>query len=473
MLTMTRTQPRIAPAPLPDLRGVRVHLIGIGGAGMCGAAKLCVELGAIVTGSDLTRFDGLGNLVSSGVRVSIGHRRELLDHDVNLVICSAAIPPTNPEWDEAMRRALPVLKYAEFLGALMAGRSGVAIAGTHGKSTTTAMTAHVFRTAGLAPTYVVGARSTQLGGSAALGTGPHMIVESCEFDRSFLQLWPDTAAILNLEADHLDCYLNFDAIVEAFGVFASQVSPGGVIVCNAEDRWACTAARMGQAPVETFGFEKGADWRAVNLLTHREQCSFDVLFRGRTYLTARLAVPGRHNVANALAVIAMAHHAGADRDGVVRGLADFAGVDRRMMWRGKRRGITIVDDYAHHPTEIRATLEAARFRWEPQRTWVVFQPHQCGRTRDFMDDFARSFDHVDEVIVPAVYGAREADAQACRDRARELVDLLRLHGRRARFVPSLDEVAPAMIGELADGDLVLTMGAGDVWKVADELVERI
>jgi len=473
MPTEVASQLTTGPMPLPDLRGVCVHLIGIGGAGMCGAAKLCVEFGARVSGSDLTPFDGLGALVSSGVRVSIGHRRELLERDVELVLCSAAIPPSNPELDEAMRRGLPVLKYAEFLGALMAGRSGVAVAGTHGKSTTTAMTAHVFNTAGLEPTYVVGARSEQLNGSAAVGSGPHLVVESCEFDRSFLELWPQAAVILNLEADHLDCYRSFDAIVEAFGAFAAQVAPDGVIVCNAEDRWASEAARLGRAPVETFGFESGADWRAVHLTSDRGRYSFDVLHGGMPYMTARLSIPGRHNVANALAVIAMAHHAHAEREGVVRGLETFAGVDRRMMWRGKRRGITIVDDYAHHPTEIRATIEAARYHYEPRRTWVVFQPHQCGRTEDFMDEFAQSFDDVDEVIVPAVYGAREADAPACRARARELVDRMLAQGRRARFVASLSEVTGAMIGELADGDLVVTMGAGDVWKVADELVERI
>jgi UDP-N-acetylmuramate--alanine ligase len=461
------------PAPLPDLTGVPVHLIGIGGAGMCGAAKLCVEAGARVSGSDLGRFEGLGELVSAGVRVSIGHRRELLDHDVSLVICSAAIPPTNPELDEATRRGVPVLKYAEFLGALMARRDGVAVAGTHGKSTTTAMTTHVFREARLDPTYVVGARSTQLCGSAAMGCGPHMIVEACEFDRSFLHLWPGSAVILNLEADHLDCYRSLDAIVEAFGAFASNVRPDGVVVCNAEDRWACAAARMGSAPVETFGFESGADWRAVHLTSDRGRYAFDVLHRGMPYMTARLSVPGRHNVANALAVIALAHHADADREDVVRGLEQFAGVDRRMTWRGQRSGINIVDDYAHHPTEIRATIEAARFCFEPTRTWVVFQPHQCGRTRDFMDEFAMSFDHVDEVIVPAVYGARESDARACCERAMELVDRMLQNGRRARFVASLDEVAGAMLEELADGDLVVTMGAGDVWKVADELVARI
>ena len=465
--------PRTRPTPLPDLHGMRVHLIGIGGSGMCGAAKLCIDLGAKVSGSDLKRFDGLGDLVSAGVRVAIGHRRDLLDYDVDLVVCSAAIPESNPELDEARRRGKPVLKYAEFLGALMAGQTGIAIAGTHGKSTTTAMTAHLFRVAGLDPTFVFGARSEQLGGNAAVGHGPHVVVEACEFDRSFLQFWPHAAVILNLEADHLDCYSGFEAIVEAFSAFAANVDSQGVIVCNAEDRWARAAAEAGAAPVETFGFEQGADWRAIHLVSDRGRYSFDVLHHGTPYLSAQMAIAGRHNVANALAAIAMAHHGNADPQSVVEALADFAGVDRRMTWRGHRDGITIVDDYAHHPTEIRATVEAARFRYEPRRTWVVFQPHQCSRTQDFMDDFAASFENVDEIIVPAVYGAREADAQACRDRSMELVERIRQNGRRARFVPSLEEVAPALVGELADGDLVVTMGAGDVWKVADELVERI
>jgi len=455
------------------MTGLRVHLIGIGGSGMCGAAKLCLDLGAKVSGSDLNRFDGLGDLVSAGVRIAIGHRRDLLDYDVDLVVCSAAIPESNPELDEARLRHKPVLKYAEFLGALMSGRSGVAIAGTHGKSTTTAMTAHLFRRAGLDPTFVVGARSAQLGGSAAIGGGSHVIVEACEFDRSFLQFWPEAAVILNLEADHLDCYNDFDAIVEAFSTFAANVAGGGVIVCNAEDRWARVAASASSAAVETFGFEQGADWRAVHLVSDRGRYAFDVLYHGTCYLSARMAIPGRHNVSNALAAVAMAYHAGADPARVAEALGDYAGVDRRMTWRGHSAGITIIDDYAHHPTEIRATIEAARFRYEPRRTWVVFQPHQCGRTRDFMDDFAASFEEVDEIIVPAVYGAREADLQACRDRSMELVERIQQRGRRARFVSSLEEVAPVLVGELTDGDLVVTMGAGDVWKVADELVQRI
>ncbi len=464
---------RIPSAPLQDLTGLRAHLIGIGGAGMRGAAKLCVELGAKVAGSDLTRFDGIGDLVSSGVRVSLGHRREWLDADVDLVIHTAAIPESNPELQEAHRRGLPVLKYAEFLGALMAARKGIAIAGTHGKSTTTGMTAHAFRTAGLDPMFVVGARSSQLGGSASVGTGEHMIVESCEFDRSFLELWPHAAVILNLEADHLDCYKDFSEIVEAFGQFASNVDADGVVVCNAEDRWALTAAKMGMARVETIGFEDGADWRAVNLVADRGRYSFGVRYRGSLHLSAQLSIPGRYNVSNALAVIAMAHHAGADAAAVTRGLFEYAGVDRRMDYRGHSRGITIIDDYAHHPTEIRATIEAARFRYEPQRTWVIFQPHQCRRTDDFMDEFAASFEHVDEIVVPAVYGAREGDAKACRDRSMELVERIRALGHRARFVANVDDVAGELVEELVDGDLVVTMGAGDVWKVADELVDRI
>lgn len=459
--------------PLRDLVGQRVHLIGIGGAGMSGAAKLCAELGAKVAGSDLTAFDGIGDLVSSGVRVSLGHRREFLDADVDLVIYSAAIPHANPELQEAVQRGLPVLKYAEFLGALMNARSGIAIAGTHGKSTTTGMTAHAFRTASMDPTFVVGARSTQLGGSAAVGTGRHMIVESCEFDRSFLQLYPQAAVILNLEADHLDCYKDFSEIVEAFGQFASNVDPGGVIVCSAEDRWARQAAQMGSARVETFGFAEDADWRADNLVADRGRYSFDVRYRGSAHVSGRLSIPGIYNVSNALAVIAMAHHGGADPELVAHGVAEYSGVHRRMEYRGQSRGITIVDDYAHHPTEIRATIEAARFRYEPKRTWVIFQPHQCRRTDDFMDDFADSFSHVDEIVVPAVYGARESDADACRDRAMELVERIRARGHRARFVPNVGDVAGGMVQELIAGDLVVTMGAGDVWKVADELVDRI
>ena len=478
-----------------EFAGTRVHLIGIGGSGMSGAAALLLKLGAQVSGSDLVPFEGLEALQGDGARVAIGHREEHLDAEVELVVVSAAIPPSNPELAAARARDVRVIKYAELLGALMRRHpKGVAIAGTHGKSTTTAMCVHLCRQAGLRPSFLVGARSEQLGGSSGLGMGPDFIAESCEFDRSFLHLAPDSAAILNIEPDHLDCYRDLTEIVEAFARFCGNVDPDGLLVCNADDPWAEEAAASARAAVATFGFEDGADWQAVNLHTHRAYYAFDVCLHGRPVLTTRLSIPGRHNVANALAAVALAHHLGADFRTIERALPTFTGVTRRMTWRGTGRGVIIVDDYAHHPTEIRVTIEAAQQWYHPKRTWVVFQPHQHSRTRHFMDQFANSLTQADEIIVSDVYGARELDVECrmanveCRmadfnrqstidnrqsAMAQELVSRICRSGGRACHLPDLDGVADHLIGRLAEGDLVLTMGAGDVWKVADELVERI
>lgn len=455
-----------------DATAMRIHMVGIGGAGMIAAAGLLRDMGSRVTGSDLIAFEGLGALVSSGVRVSIGHHESQLDEDVELVVASAAVPESNAELTLARHRGIPVIKYAELLGSLMALREGVAIAGTHGKSTTTGLTAHLFREAGLCPSFIIGARSSQLGGSSGLGNGRHLIVESCEFNRSFLQFRPYLAAILNVEPDHLDCYRDIEEITDAFTEFARRVNPRGLLVCNAEDPRSMRAAQAATCTVQTFALEKDADWNVRNLRNECGRYSFDVCFNGEFVLSGKLAIPGRHNVANALASIALAYQAKADLSKLSDSLATYMGVDRRMSWKGAGRGITVLDDYAHHPTEIRVTIDAARSCYRPKRLWVVFQPHQVSRTRSFMSEFAESFGRADEIVVPDVYCAREADAQAGREGSQELVSRICKAGGRAAYVPALSSVTDHVAQRLAAGDVVMTMGAGDVWKVADELVER-
>ena len=451
---------------------LRVHMIGIGGSGMSGAAALLRDLGAIVTGSDLAGFEGMGRLVSRGVRISIGHRESQLDPDVDLVVASAAVPDDNAELTMAKSRGIRVLKYAQLLGELMGTREGIAIAGTHGKSTTSAMCVHLLKQTGLAPSFLIGASAAQLGGNSGLGSGPHLVVESCEFDRSFLHLRPRFAAILNIEPDHLDCYENVDAIVGAFGSFARNVEDDGVLVCNSDDERVGRAIGGAAAAVETFGFSDRADWRAYNLRSDRGRYRFDVALRGARLMSTHLTIPGRFNVANALAAIALSCRAGAKPEEVAEALPTFAGVDRRMTWRGFGRGVTILDDYAHHPTEIKVTIEAARSRYEPRRTWVVFQPHQYARTRHFMDQFADSFRDVDEVIVPDVFGARETNDPSGSSGSEELVRRIQARGGSATYLSRFDDMAEFLTENLREGDLVMTMGAGDIWKVADELVER-
>ncbi|RME37027.1 MAG: UDP-N-acetylmuramate--L-alanine ligase [Planctomycetota bacterium] len=455
------------------LSGRHVHMIGVGGAGMSGAASMLLELGAAVSGSDLSGFDGMGTLVAQGARIAVGHDAAHLPPETEWVVVSAAVPDDNPELVAARKRGCRVLKYAQLLGLLMDGfPHRIAVAGTHGKSTTTGMTVFLCRACGLDPSFVVGATSAQLGGGSGIGAGETFIAEACEFDRSFLHLRPTWAAILNIEPDHLDYYGSFDAVVEAFRTFAAGVAGEGGLIVNSEDPLARSAARGAGGTVETFGFDEEATWRAVIRSESEGCCRFDVRLHGERLLTSELSLPGRHNVANALAATALTVRAGGDPSIVAEALPDFRGVDRRLSWRGKGKGVTIVDDYAHHPTEIRVSLKAVRDRYRPRRMWVVFQPHQAARTRHFLDDFAASFDRVEEVIVPNIYGARETDEQAAIRGAEELVLRIRRCGGRARYVSTLRAAASRVAEAVGPGDLVLTMGAGDVWKVADELVER-
>lgn len=467
--------PETAPAagPLGQFSGRRVHLIGIGGCGMSGAAAMLSTAGAIVSGSDQSVFAGMGQLVERGVRVTIGHDASHMRDDVELVLITAAIPPTNVELIAARQRGLCVLKYAEFVGLIMDGFRGVAVAGTHGKSTTTALSAHLFREAGLSPSFIVGARSHQLGGSSGLGSGPHLIVESCEFNRSFLHFHPEMAAVLNVETDHVDCFSSLEEIIEAFAEFMGNVRPGGLLLCNGDDRFAMEAAQTAGRPIQTFGLNPDADWRAVGLSAERGRFSFEVEYRRNPMLSARLSKPGLHNVMNALAAIALAHRAGATPEQISAALPDFKGINRRMTYCGTPGGVTIVDDYAHHPTEIRVTIEAMRDWYEPKRLWVVFQPHQQARTDYFLEDFAISLARADEVVVPDVYAVREASAARVHASSEALATRIRSHGTNARYLPELADAAEHVLRSAAAGDLVLTLGAGDVWRVADELVQRI
>jgi UDP-N-acetylmuramate--alanine ligase len=450
-----------------------VHMIGIGGCGMRGAAGLLVRRGARISGSDQAKFAGADALSEAGVRVHFEQVAENIAGRPDLVVYSAAVADSNPELMAARAKGLRVIKYAELLGELMRVQTGIAVAGTHGKSTTTAMCAYLFRSAGLDPSFVIGANVPQLRGGAGVGMGEHFIVEACEFDRSFLHLRPKSAAILNIEADHLDCYRNLDQIVEAFGSFAANVPTDGLIVAPFGDPVVAAALNASSAHVETFGFREGATWRATNLALENGRYAFDITFEGLLVLRATLAVPGKHNVANALAAAALAWHSGATRDQIAEALGSFSGVDRRMSLRGSCAGVTVVDDYAHHPTEVRVTLEAAREQFAPKRLWVVFQPHQHSRTKILMDEFAASFSGADEVVIPDVYRSRDADVDVDENLAQVLADRIAAHGRRVRHLAGLGDIAGMLEREVEPGDLVVTMGAGDVWKLADELVERL
>jgi len=456
-----------------QIEKLRVHMIGIGGCGMSGLAAMLLRCGARVSGTDARVSAELTRLEQSGARISTQQVAESVPPDADLVVISAAIPPTHPERVEAERRGLRVIKYAELLGLLMARHDGIAIAGTHGKSTTTAWVTYVLRQAGLDPNFVVGATVEQLGGGSGVGNGPHFVVEACEYDRSFLNLTPRRAAILNIEEDHLDCYADLHAIQQAFAAFARRVPPDGLLVLNGQDPRCRAVAEGLSCRVETFGAHDGATWQAADIVAESGRYRFLVRHAGQTFGPLRLGLAGRHNVDNALAVIALSRDCGVSWEHIERGLAEFRGAHRRLELRGVVHGISVLDDYAHHPTEIRATLAAARERYAPRRLWCVFQPHQHSRTRFLLADFARSFSLADEVIVPDIYFVRDSERERELVCAQDLVQRITAQGGHARYVPDFAEIVGLLARDVRPGDIVLTMGAGNIWKVADELVQRL
>jgi UDP-N-acetylmuramate--alanine ligase len=453
--------------------GRRVHMIGIGGAGMRALAGILLDHGACVSGSDVAGGSAIEHLAGLGASISTGQRQENIPEGCELVVYSAAIHEQNPELLAARQRGIETVKYSQMLGRLMSQRLGIAVAGTHGKSTTTAMVAYALKAAGAEPSFVVGAVVEQLSGPSGVGAGRHFVVEACEFDRSFLNLHPYLAAVLNIEEDHLDCYEDLSAIVEAFRAFAAQVVPEGMLVVNGEDREALAASGQARCEVQTFGLGSGCTWRGANITSERGLYSLDVEYGGVGFCSLRLSIAGLHNVYNALAAAALLHNAGMAPGDIADHLGSFKGARRRMTLRGQLGGVTVVDDYAHHPTEIQVTLRALREQYLPRRLICVFQPHQYSRTRFLLKDFARSFAAADQVIVPDIYFVRDSARERDYISSDDLVAQIRLHGGAADYLRTLDEIVGRLERQLRPGDLVVTMGAGNIWEVADGIISRL
>jgi UDP-N-acetylmuramate--alanine ligase len=458
------------------LAGKRFHFIGAGGIGMSGLAALLVKHKSIVTGSDQAASAVIDRLNTSGADIKIGHKEHNLDPVSDAVVISAAIREDNPELMLARRQNIRVYKYAEMLGMVLNCYSGIAVAGTHGKSTTSAWLAYVLNLAGLDPTFIVGADIPQLGGNSGVGGGKWFVAEACEYDRSFLNLKPQIGCILNIEQDHLDYYKDEAEIVEAFRDFALGVKPAGVIIANDEDKNVAniildSRLRGNDKKIETFGFDKHCNYFAEKTEEDTGLYTFDV-YHNRVLLgRTQTSVPGKHNVANALAVIASAVNAGVEPAKVLKLLPKFTGVDRRLMLKAQFKGITVLDDYAHHPTEIRASLAAIRQRYRPKRLWCIFQPHQYSRTRFLLNDFAESFRTADITIMPEIYFVRDSLASKKEVNARMLVDKIKANKSDAMFIDGFDAICDYLTKNVHTGDAVVTMGAGDVWKVADEYTQ--
>ncbi len=456
-----------------EYKGERVHLIGAGGSGMRALGQMLLDRQAILTGSDQVSSGAIERLRTAGADIAIAQKPDNLPEQCDLVVYSAAIHDQNPELLAARQRGCEVIKYSQMLGRLMSQRVGIAVAGTHGKSTTTAMVAYVLSAAGADPSFIIGATVEQLGGPSGVGEGKHFVAEACEFDRSFLNLRPQLGAILNIEEDHLDCYEDLAGIVEAFRAFAALVPPDGLLLVNAEDRNAHAVGRAGTCEVETFGLIGGCTWTGTNFSTDRGLITMDVLYREQKFARLSVPMPGRHNACNALAAVGLLHHAGIDREQIAELLPKFEGAQRRMTLKSQSGGVTVVDDYAHHPTEVQATLRALRDRYEPKRLLCIFQPHQHSRTRFLLTDFARSFAAASEVIVPDIYFVRDSALEKDYISSQDLVAQIRLNGGSAIYLETFDEIARYAAETLQEGDLVVTMGAGNIWEVADEIVRWI
>jgi UDP-N-acetylmuramate--alanine ligase len=466
--------PRMENVLPQDLRDFPVHMVGIGGSGMCGLAALLLRRGARVSGTDARDGEELRRLAASGASIGTHQTADSVPAAVKMLVKSAAVRDDHPELIEARRRGVCVVKYAQLLGMLMAHcGEGIAISGTHGKSTTTAWLSYVLRRAGRDPSFVIGAGVGQLGGGSGVGDGPYFVAEACEYDRSFLNLRPRRAAILNIEEDHLDYYADINDIVAAFRDFAAGIPEDGLLVTNADDPRCRAVADGRRGRVELFGRGADAEWRAIDVTREDGTYAFVACHGSKRLSRIVLTIPGRHNIDNALAVIALAHDCGLEWEAIAPPLADFCGAQRRLELRGEAGGVRILDDYAHHPTEIRATLLAARECYRPRELWCVFQPHQHSRTRFLMDHFAQSFSQADHVIVPDIYFVRDSQ----RDRelvcAADLAEQIRARGAAAEYLPDFGEIVERVAKDVQPGDAVLTMGAGNIWMVADELLARL
>ncbi len=451
----------------------KIHFVGIGGIGMSGIAEVLLNLGFTVSGSDIKATSVTDRLAKLGARIFAGHAAPNV-HGAQVAVTSSAVSRENPEVLEALRLQIPVIPRAEMLAELMRLKSCVAVAGAHGKTTTTSMIAVMLAQAGLDPTAVIGGRLDAFGSSARLGKGEWMVVEADESDKSFLHLLPTIAVVTNIDREHLDHYRDMDDILSAFASFMNKVPFYGAVVACVDAPWGefirSLAPRLTRRTV-TYGIQPGADFTAGDVELTREGSIFKAERKGSPLGAFSVRVPGRHNVQNALAAIAVGMELDLEPAQIREGLEHFRGADRRFQVKVEAGGIILVDDYGHHPSEIRATLEAARLR-ASGRIWAIFQPHRYTRTKFLMDDFARCFDAAHRVYVLDIYPASEPPIPGIT--TERLVERMHELGlERARYAPTEAEAIAEVLEQARPGDLILTIGAGSIWKVGEMLAEEL
>jgi UDP-N-acetylmuramate--alanine ligase len=449
----------------------KLHFVGIGGIGMSGIAEILIDEGFLVTGSDKASSENTEKLESLGAKVFIGHAAQNVASDVDALVYSSAVGPENPEILEAQKRKIPVIRRAEMLAEVMRLKYGIGIAGTHGKTTTTSMVSLVLIEGGVDPTVIVGGRLHGLAGSnARMGKGEFIVVEADEYDRSFLSITPTIAVLTTLETDHLDCYRDLEDIKSAFVQFASKVPfYGFVVLCLDEPALQEIMPKI-KKKIVTYGLNGQADLQAVEIVHRENKTKFTLVRDGKDLGSIELQVPGKHNVLNALAAIAVGLELNVPFQKVKTGIEKFSGVFRRWEVKGEIGGVTVIDDYAHHPTEIRVTLAGAKAGWR-RRVVCVFQPHLYSRTRDFYDDFGRAFFNANVLVVTDVYPAREEPIQGV---SGELIaNAAKEFGhKQVHYVPEKRDIPAFLMNAVRKGDIVITMGAGDIWKLGEEFVKQ-
>jgi UDP-N-acetylmuramate--alanine ligase len=450
--------------------GLHIHLVGIGGIGLSAIARVLHGWGYLVSGSDQQSTPLTEALAAEGITVSRGHSAAHVE-GADLVIISSAIREDNPEVLKAQRQGLPVVKREQFLGELTAGKMTIAVAGTHGKTTTSAMIAWILSQAGLDPTFIVGGVLQNLGTNARAGRGLHFVIEADEYDRAFLGLHPAVAVLTALEHDHPDCYPTLEEMKSAFSAFVGQVDVGGTLVVCGEDPGSRELAKQALDEgrrLETFGLDSTWNWWAEGVRLGNS-AGFEVWRKDRQLGLCALQIPGRHNVLNALAALAASHQVGVEFGVAAAALTRFRGTERRFEVKGTVAGVTVVDDYAHHPTEIEATLSAARLKYPGMQIWAVFQPHTYSRTAALMDEFAAAFGGADHVLVTGIYAARESETLGVS--GSDVVK--RMDHPDARYVETLEGAAAFLLERVRAGEVVITMGAGDGYKIGEWLLQGL
>jgi UDP-N-acetylmuramate--alanine ligase len=446
----------------------KIHFVGIGGIGMSGIAEVLLNQGYAVSGSDLHESEATGRLRTLGAQVFVGHREENLAAEPSVVVISTAVKYANPEVLEARRRHVPVISRAEMLAELMRMKYGVAVAGSHGKTTTTSMTAAVLSAAGLDPTIVIGGRVHMLGSNAKMGAGDILVAEADESDGSFLFLAPSIAVVTNIDREHMDFHQTMERSTESFLTFINKIPFYGLAVLCVDNANVQALLPKVRKRFNTYGLSADAEFSARDLTMRPGGVDFTVLRRGKPLGDLQLHLPGRHSATNALAAVAVAQELEIPFAQVAKGLAGFTGIHRRFEIKGESKGVLVIDDYGHHPAEIRAAIGAIRDSWKRPLT-VIFQPHRYSRTQDLFEEFLTAFEGADHLVLTEIYAAGEEPIAGATGEA--LYQAVKRQGHLdIEFIADKNQIVAEIAGKLGSGDVVLTLGAGDIYKTGEALV---